>query len=161
MHHLKEWRGCMRIVIYNPLQFICHCGVFKEVCIVCTSYISYNLRWVSSFITWPQEQKKDIIARESLVLISQLPFSILINDCICTTVSPWIWLMNRPHTYIDKYTYCNKNLKGLIHLVFRHLLGSGLRLFGPFGLWASWALDHFGFINIISLHSTYHLNLRL
>ena len=104
MHYLNEWRGCMRIVIYNPLQFICHCGVFKEVCIVCTSYISYNLRWVSSFITWPQEQKKDIIARESLVLISQLPFNILINDCICTTVSPWIWLMNRPHTYIDKYT---------------------------------------------------------
>ena len=99
--------------------------------------------------------KKDIIAQESLVLISQLPFSILINDCICTTVSPWIWLMNRPHTYIEKYTYCTKNLKGLIHLVFRHLLGSGLRLFGPFRLWASWALDHFGFINIISLHTTW------
>ena len=38
----------------------------------------------------PMIQKKDIIAQESLVLISQLPFSILINDCICTTVSPWI-----------------------------------------------------------------------
>ena len=108
------------------------------------------------FYHMAKRTKKDIIARESLVLISQLlPFSILINDCICTTVSPWIWLMNRPHTYIDKYTYCNKNLKGLIHLVFRHLLGSGLRLFGPFGLWASWALDHFGFINIISLHTTW------